>query len=467
MEGAHEEGGTNFEKEVLIQKIKTTINADLDRYRGQKSGEKRKKVNLRNEKDQDASGDDKKRDLCDKYTCCDIEQSSCDISSMEKDTSTLVFPGGDTRCIYSDSTPYAFQVIPGATDKLLFYFQGGGACWDLISDSLNFCSSDISPQGSSGLFDRSNSQNLYSDYTVVFAMYCSGDVWGGNTTRPYSDKQGVPVRQVGYYNARATLDWVQQQQSKNLLASTLSSLVIMGCSAGSVGAQLWGKTLLNSLSWKVASVIPDSYAGVFPDGSQGPLIYDFGLCTWAPTFLSQELVDACLNQSLDFQMMMNYQIPLTPNVPYAYIQSKADIVQQSFYIAIGLTTMNTSAFIDPSLFYQGVNEIFSEYNAHPNFLTYLVDGGQHCFTNMDVFYQADAKGPHDDGATNEQEMMFEWTYSYPLGDGETSSTVCEGDYVDVAMSLESQTAEQDATDPQYKNTYCNSSVAPKAFVAPY
>ena len=155
----------------------------------------------------------------------------------------------------------------------------------------------------------------------------------------------------------------------------------MGCSAGSVGAQLWGKTIVETLSWKVATIVPDSYAGVFPPGSQGPLIYDYGLCTVAPNFLSPDLVAACLNQTLDFQKIMEEQIPETPDVPYAYIQSKADIVQQSFYVAIGLTT-GTSAFIDPELFYAGVNSIFAAYNKASNFLTYLVDGGQHCFTNQ-------------------------------------------------------------------------------------
>ena len=101
-----------------------------------------------------------------------------------------------------------------------------------------------------------------------------------------------------------------------------------------------------------------------------------------------------------------------------------------------------------------MNEIFSEYNSHPNFLTYLVDGGQHCFTNMNVFYQADAKGPKDDGITNEGEMMDDWTFSYPLSDGGMSSTVCEGDYEGTIMATEGP-------------TYCNTSVAPKDYVAPY
>lgn len=55
-----------------------------------------------------------------------------------------------------------------------------------------------------------------------------------------------------------------------------------------------------------------------------------------------------------------------------------------------------------------VNEIFAVYNNEPNFLTYLVDGPQHCFSPMDVFYTADAKGPRDDGQTNTLDMMYDW-----------------------------------------------------------
>ncbi len=68
---------------------------------------------------------------CDQMHCCTVDaQESCSISSLEKDTSSIVQPGGTTRCIFSTSTVYGFQVIPGDSDKLLLYFQGGGACWD-------------------------------------------------------------------------------------------------------------------------------------------------------------------------------------------------------------------------------------------------------------------------------------------------------------------------------------------------
>jgi hypothetical protein len=151
-------------------------------------------------------------------------------------------------------------------------------------------------------------------------MYCSGDVWLGNTTRPYDDAAGNPVIQSGYYNARATLDWIIQQQEKGYIASTLSQLVVMGCSAGSIGAQMWGNKILTSLRWKTSAVVPDSYAGVFPEGTQGPLIYDFGACSVINQFASESLVEMCNAETLTLQDLMFELIGETPTVPYAYVQ---------------------------------------------------------------------------------------------------------------------------------------------------
>jgi hypothetical protein len=96
------------------------------------------------------------RTMCSTNTCCNITATeSCSIANMKKDSTTLVLPGGNTRCIFSDSTPFAFQVIPGDSDKVLFFFQGGGACWNKASTvPLSMCSTDASPASLSGAFDR-------------------------------------------------------------------------------------------------------------------------------------------------------------------------------------------------------------------------------------------------------------------------------------------------------------------------
>lgn len=45
-------------------------------------------------------------------SCCRLSDSPCNIADMDegKGNSTMIFPGGETRCIASTSTDYAFQV---------------------------------------------------------------------------------------------------------------------------------------------------------------------------------------------------------------------------------------------------------------------------------------------------------------------------------------------------------------------
>jgi len=54
-------------------------------------------------------------------TCTITSDETCDLKDMDtsSSTSTLVDPGGDSRCIFSDSGAFKFQVWPGASDKLL------------------------------------------------------------------------------------------------------------------------------------------------------------------------------------------------------------------------------------------------------------------------------------------------------------------------------------------------------------
>ena len=107
--------------------------------------------------------------------------------------------------------------------------------------------------------------------------------------------------------------------------------------------------------------------------------------------LSSANLAKCNAQTLTLQDLNDQYMGELPTVPFSFIQSKTDIVQQSFYIAVGAST-NTSAVLTPTQFYNDVNTIFGTYNKnHKNFLTYLVDGDQHCFTPMKVYFTADPK----------------------------------------------------------------------------
>lgn len=390
--------------------------------------------------------------LCTSNTCCNITSTNeCNLNSMKRDESMIVLPGGDTRCIFSTSTPFAFQVIPGDADKVLYYFQGGGACWDQASTRAGLCTTDCVPQKLIGVFDRDSAENPYRDYTVIHLMYCSGDIWGGNVVREYNDSAGVPVTQKGLANGQAVLDWTLQQQAQGYLSTTLSSVVVMGCSAGSIGAQLWSNQLVTQISAERLAIIPDSYAGLFPDGTQGPLVYEYGFCS-SGFILSEELLSKCNNQQMTLQDLNAEFIAADGNIPYAFIQSKTDDVQIAFYESVARSYGIHPATISPEDFYSGVNSIFEGYNVHKNFVTYLVDGSQHCFSPYDNFYTADAMGVSDDGADSTYDMMYEWASKMPLEEQQSIDTICEGD-----IANNGETGDGDVT-------YCDADLVPKEFI---
>jgi hypothetical protein len=90
-------------------------------------------------------------------------------------------------------------VWPGDRDKVLIYFQGGGACWDRASTESELCFTSIDTQGENGVFKRNDPENKFSNYTIVHILYCSGDLHSGNVTRPYNDFNGVPVEQRVFF----------------------------------------------------------------------------------------------------------------------------------------------------------------------------------------------------------------------------------------------------------------------------
>lgn len=180
------------------------------------------------------------------------------------------------------------------------------------------------------------------------------------------------------------------------------------------------------------------------------------MCSVSEGFINAENQAKCEAETLTLQDIDDEFIGATPDVPFAFIQSKTDIVQMSFYAAIGVTTANTSAVITPELFYEDVNAIFENYNTHENFLTYLVDGDQHCFSPLNLFYTADAISAEDNGEKATQEMMYEWANHFPLGSNASEATVCEGEV--------QTTKGMGAVNQQ---TYCSSEVYPKEFTEDY
>jgi hypothetical protein len=60
-----------------------------------------------------------------KHECHYSDTESCNLASFPKDETSMVFPGGETRCIFSNTPNFAFQVsLVYECQAVLYIFHG-------------------------------------------------------------------------------------------------------------------------------------------------------------------------------------------------------------------------------------------------------------------------------------------------------------------------------------------------------
>lgn len=258
--------------------------------------------------------------------------------------------------------------------------QGGGVCSSQFNTATAGCKLTLNVAGPIR-------EPAFQSYTMVSVLYCSGDLHIGNVTRSYTDPMGEPIEQRGLLNTQAVLDWVvHQQQHSDALDSQLSSLLLMGSSAGAVGVQFWSRQMLNTLKWKSAAVVVDSYLAV-PNTAHLDryILPDFGACDSG--FLSEGLSQRCRDGLVQLQDCVLEMASSFPHVPYAFIHSKSDSTQMQ-YFAPGNDDRTKFEF------YVAASEVLATYAQQlSNVAFYVVDGAQHVFLTQPVFQTANIYGP--------------------------------------------------------------------------
>lgn len=171
----------------------------------------------------------------------------------------FVSPGGDCEC--SDGSEYTFSVHKGDPDKVMFYLQGGGACFDSKTCDLEHGQFQVTahPTGEnpgSGIFDFENDENPFKDWSVVAVSYCTGDLHLGTATHDYGD--GLVINHVGFINAKAAMN----EAFKRFPAA--SQIVVAGESAGSAPAPLYAGLFADHYPEAKIAVLADG-SGAYPN----------------------------------------------------------------------------------------------------------------------------------------------------------------------------------------------------------
>jgi hypothetical protein len=165
--------------------------------------------------------------------------------------------------ICSSNTPYHYFVKRGTVNKLVMYYQGGGACWDYNTCiGLGVFDKDVNPAGSdnpnnttTGLGDLTNPANPFKDWNIVFVAYCTGDIHFGDNAPFYSGPSGGTIHHKGWHNARTAEKFARE----HFIAP--DEVFVTGSSAGAYGA--FFNAPLNREVW------PDSKFSVLGDAGNG------------------------------------------------------------------------------------------------------------------------------------------------------------------------------------------------------
>jgi hypothetical protein len=181
-------------------------------------------------------------------------------------TGTIPYQGDDLKPKCSFNTPYHYFVKRGSVNKLVMYYQGGGACWDPNTCvTLGTFDKDVNPAGSdnpnnttTGFGDLTNPSNPFKDWNIVFVSYCTGDIHFGDFNPSYA---GTPTYHHGWHNARVAEKFARE----HFVAP--DEVFVTGSSAGAYGA--FFNAPLHREVW------PASQMSVLADAGNGIITFNF------------------------------------------------------------------------------------------------------------------------------------------------------------------------------------------------
>ena len=177
--------------------------------------------------------------------------------------------GKKLQPICSRGTPYVFFAKRGTVNKLVVYYQGGGACWNygtckLPTYKVYADPVDDNPNNAhSGFADLNDPRNPFRDWNSVMIPYCTGDIhWGDNAVDYELNGDTLHIEHRGAVNARVVEKWARDH------FVLPDEVFVTGSSAGAYGA-------IANAPWHMEYAWPSSQFAVVGDAGNGVITQDF------------------------------------------------------------------------------------------------------------------------------------------------------------------------------------------------
>lgn len=188
------------------------------------------------------------------------DDSSYSADSPSPGDSEWVEQETDETCTCADGSDFNYWTRDADPERVVLYFQGGGACFteDMCSFTdgsyIPAVTDESDPSNGGGIFDFESPDNPLADWSVVYVPYCTGDVHIGNTTQTYGD---ITVEHNGFNNASKGLDHVVENFPDAV------EVVVAGSSAGSIPSPMVGALVADELPDASVTVMADA-SGAYP-----------------------------------------------------------------------------------------------------------------------------------------------------------------------------------------------------------
>ncbi|MFO7560397.1 MAG: pectin acetylesterase-family hydrolase [Desulfobacterales bacterium] len=175
------------------------------------------------------------------------------------------YNGLTPACSNAPGTPdceFTFFVKGGQRNNLVVFFQGGGACWDVMNcvfaptytqyqkEELAMFTDDMAGRG---IFDQTRKDNPFKDWGFVYIPYCTGDLfWGAKDANYY----GYEIQHRGFVNFQAVLQYLKENTNYP------GNIFVTGSSAGSYGATMCFPYIKQSFPWSNVHLLGDAGNGI-------------------------------------------------------------------------------------------------------------------------------------------------------------------------------------------------------------
>ncbi|MEM1417058.1 MAG: pectin acetylesterase-family hydrolase [Myxococcota bacterium] len=298
-----------------------------------------------------------------------------DAITADANTWTWV-PFPDTQCM--DGTPFGIGVnINPESDRLMIFFEGGGACFDRttcltgVANRDGYDEEDFDETAAGRLlgqpFARDDETNPVRDFNMVYIPYCSGDVFGGNI----EDSPSTTLTHVGRRNTAAIL--------RRVLPTfpSMSDVLLTGSSAGGLGAVINYTQVQEAFGCTPVNMFNDAGA-ILTDEFLAPCQQQLLRDAWEfDGFIADEHVDAvCQEDGGGLVTYYAYLAQRYPDQRFAYATGVQDGTFRFFYswgLSEGCDTGSADAYTG-EMFEMGVNALRGYLTPFDNFNTFYLSG---------------------------------------------------------------------------------------------